>query len=158
MRVKIRLKTGLFCCVYGNWWSRDRTASLNWANVGSKTTLEGVEWVFIKNYQGMNLAQCEGVTVTCHSCRLLEYGGNERATRPCIILYSIQSSASALLWSKDLQPSLNCICDTLSYGEKLFRVQRMTLLWTISTLYILFCVYGPHTGEGYSNWDRTMVL
>ena len=40
--------------------------------------------IYKKKKQCMNLAQCEGVAVTCHSCRLQEIGGNETATRHCI--------------------------------------------------------------------------
>ena len=37
---KNRLKTVVFL-YYGRWWSRDRTATLNWSSVGSMTKSAG---------------------------------------------------------------------------------------------------------------------
>ena len=71
----------------------------------------------------MDLPFCKGVR-TDHKMSLMWSAGsigvwNSTSTRPYIIFHNIHSGASDLFWSRDLQPSGDCISVALSCEEKL---------------------------------------
>ena len=67
-------------------------------------------------------------------------------------LYKKVTSASDLLFSRDMRFNF---FKRMSQGSSLFKISLVALLCTLSSLSVFLFVYGDHTTEQYSKFERT---
>ena len=85
-----------------------------------------------------------------------KYSASWMTTRPCTIVYNMQSLASALLWSRDLQPRFVCIwLNTIIWREVVMGPANGPSLYRFN--FICLCIGASHSG-GVLGCEHTIVL